>query len=402
MENLFLPILVVVILAIAAVVNYVDGKPERKERVLKIIGKALILVVATVTISILFGGILYGAFAEEEIPWQHAEANGSIEVTLDGETQYFVVFTTEDGNVLSYFDDTEIVKGTQLKVKVSPYGETLDAEKEEPDKFWFPPILMLGAVAPIVKQTKKSIVRVQKMPVEKEKGRTKQDFRLPVGLESKQTTFVYYEGLLRKSVAVESVEKGLQLIKRATDKNYPAYLTAFVPAYNQQAVVATNWLGDLEYWFKTSIYFRVKEAYELLCADDVKTVLKVKYSQNGKKLYHFYPLGDVEIGNFVNVEKVDSFGKKQYKNVQVVDVCKMTKEAIEDLERRENMKIATIHCKYAIDLPECWANWGGSDPRISADEEPQDYDFEADIGAPSEEEIADFQAMREAYGYRLP
>ena len=360
MENLVLPIMVVVILVIAAVVNYVDGKPERKEHVLKFIGKVLILVVATVTISILFGGVLYGAFAEEEIPWQHAEANGSIEVTLD-------------------------------------------TEAEEPEPIWFHPIMLLGAMAPVVRQTKKGIVRVQKMPVEKEKGRTKQDFRLPVDLESKQTTFVYYEGLLRKSVAVDTVDKGLQLIKRAADKNYPAYLTAFVPAYNQQAVVATNWLGDLGYWFKTSIYFRVEEAYKLLCAkDDVKTVLKVKYNQNGKKLYHFYPLGDIEIGKFVNVEKIDSFGKKQYKNVQVVNVCRMTKEDIEDLERKENMKIATIHCKHAIDLPECWADWGGSDPRVSSEEEPQDYDFEADFFAPSEEEIAEFQAMREAYGYRMP
>ena len=79
-----------------------------------------------------------------------------------------------------------------------------------------------------------------------------------------------------------------------------------------------------------------------------------------------------------------------------------SKEDIEDLERKENMKIATIHCKHAIDLPECWADWGGSDPRVSSEEEPQDYDFEADFFAPSEEEIAEFQAMREAYGYRMP
>lgn len=131
MENLVLPILVVVVLAIGAVMNYVDGKPERKERVLKVVGKALALIVATVAISILFGGVLYGAFAEEEIPWQDAVANGSVEVEFNGETAYLVVFTTEEGEVLSYFDDTEIVKGTKLHVKISPYGETIDAEKEE-------------------------------------------------------------------------------------------------------------------------------------------------------------------------------------------------------------------------------------------------------------------------------
>lgn len=281
MENLVLPIIVIVAVAITAVANYVDGKPERKDRVIKIITKALAVTIAVVTISILFGGVLYGALAEEEIPWQHAVANGSVEVEFNGNIEYLVVFTTEDGCVLSYFDDVEIVKGTRLRVKISPYGETLDAEVEEPEPIWFPPILLLGAVTPIVKQNKKGIVRVQKMPVEKEKGRTKQDFRLPVDLESKQITFVYYEGLIRKSVAVDTVDKGLQLIKRATDKNYPAYLCAFVPAYNQQAVVATNWLGDLEHWFKTSIYFRVEDAYKALTADD-KPVPNNKVGKGGK------------------------------------------------------------------------------------------------------------------------
>ena len=282
MENLFsfIPFAAIVVAAVFAVLYSIDKKLAKKIAI-----RTAVFVVAVIAFALIL--TLHGvARAEKEIPWQHAVVNGSVEVEFNGDIEYLVVFTTEDGYVLSYFDDAEIVKGTRIRVKISPYGETLDAEVEEPEPIWFPPILMLGAVAPIVKQTKKGIVRIQKMPVEREKGRTKQDFRLPVALESKQTTFVYYEGLLRKSVAVDTVDNGLQLIKRATDKNYPAYLTAFVPAYNQQAVVATNWLGDLGYWFKTSIYFRVEEAYKALttsvCVKDVVVVKDVPNSKIGK------------------------------------------------------------------------------------------------------------------------
>ena len=352
MENLvsYIPAALIVISAVFAILYGIDEKLAKHIAI-----RTVAFVAAVVAIALILS--LHGVARAE---WGEAIIIDSQPTVYKGE-ECFLISVDIDGEIKEYFDSEDLPKESTILVDYVD-GEILN-RKEEPETIWLPPVLLLGAVTPIVKKNKKGIVRIQKMPVEREKGRTKQDFRLPVDLESKQTIFVYYEGLLRKFVAVDTVEKGLQLIKRATDKNYPAYLTAFVPAYNQQAVVATNWLGDLEYWFKTSIYFRVEEAYNLLCAKDVKTVLKVKYSQNGKKLYNFYPLGDIEIGKFVNVEKIDSFGKKTYKNVQVVDICKMTKETIEDLERRENMKIATIHCKYAIDLPECWTDWGGSDPR---------------------------------------
>lgn len=441
MENMVLPILVVVVLTIAAVMNYIDGKPERKERVLKIIAKALALIVSVVAISILFGGVLYGALAEEEIPWQHAEANGSIEVTLNGKTVYFVVFTTDDGEVLSYFDKTEIVKGTHIRVKISPYGETLDAEVEEPEPVGFPPFCFIGAlVVPVANKIKKYKL-AQTMPP---------DLYLPCKVWDIQVSIVYYINNNRSfnTVALEptiikalkgnkvkdvaesyynTVGRALNLLDRATAKEVPAYVVAYVPEYKQMAVVACNYVGFLEYWRNTAISDKVSAANALLRRDiqmipesaeykpisnkpsitrtpatDVKVIsdkddpfvqiVEVKYSDNDDRTFTFRCRQAHTPGDYVCVfTKRVGEATKTYKNVKVVKYTVMKESEVKALAKSLGYSdISEVYCDKAVDIPEAWKNW-------------RDHADDPELYAPTEEEIADFEAMRETMlgsGYR--
>ena len=82
-----------------------------------------------IAILALFVFVVLGSLAyAEETGWQNATVNGSVEVESDGETLYLVVYTTDDGYVLTYFDDSNVVKGTRIKVNITPAWETIDAE----------------------------------------------------------------------------------------------------------------------------------------------------------------------------------------------------------------------------------------------------------------------------------
>lgn len=84
----------------------------------------IVIAILTLFVFVVLGGLAYA----EETGWQNATVNGSVEVESDGETLYLVVYTTDDGYVLSYFDDNNITKGTRIKVNISSAWETIDAE----------------------------------------------------------------------------------------------------------------------------------------------------------------------------------------------------------------------------------------------------------------------------------
>ena len=83
-----------------------------------------VIAVLALFVFVLLGGLAYA----EETGWQNATVNGSVEIESDGETSYLVVYTTDDGYVLTYFDDCNITKGTRIRVNISPAWETIDAE----------------------------------------------------------------------------------------------------------------------------------------------------------------------------------------------------------------------------------------------------------------------------------
>ena len=84
----------------------------------------VVIAILALFVFVVLGGLAYA----EETGWQNATVDGSVEVESDGETLYLVVYTTDDGYVLSYFDDSNIIKGTRIKVNITPSWETIDAE----------------------------------------------------------------------------------------------------------------------------------------------------------------------------------------------------------------------------------------------------------------------------------
>ena len=208
--------------------------------------KLLVAIVVAMFLVVFLGSLAYA----EESEWQGATVNGSIEVTVKGETLYFVVYTTDDGEILSYFDDTELQRGTRIKVLISQSWETLDAEVEEPEPIWFPSFLLLGAIVPVEKKFK----RAQKMPP---------DFYLPCSLFDKNTYVVYFTNGKKCFVKV-ALSEALEYIRRAESKGVAAFVCTFVEAYKQQAVVACTYCDFLEYWRGTAISDKINDAYKAL------------------------------------------------------------------------------------------------------------------------------------------
>ena len=102
MENLslYLPFVALVAMLVFGVIWAISPKTAGKAAV-----KTVMFIAAVLLVAILLA--IPGLVRAEE--WQEATVNDSVEVTVDGERLYLVVYTTDDGYVLSYFDDCEIV-----------------------------------------------------------------------------------------------------------------------------------------------------------------------------------------------------------------------------------------------------------------------------------------------------
>lgn len=399
--SLYLPFVALVAMLVFGVIWAISPKTAGKAAI-----KTVMFVMAVLLVAAMLA--IPGIVRAEE--WQGATVNDSVEVTLDGETMYLVVYTTDDGYVLSYFDDCELVKGIRIRVKISPYGETLDAELEEPEPIWFPPVLLLGAVAPIEKKFK----RAQKMPP---------DFYLPCSLFDKNTYIVYFTNNKKCFVKV-SLPEALEYVRKAENKSIAAFVCTFVEEYKQQAVVACNYCDFLEYWRGTTISDKINDAYKALTVgvitnnvepkldvdevtvipeaetksaikdkdDPFKQIVEVKYSDNDDKTFTFRCRQAHTPGDYVCVftKRADET-HKTYKNVKVVKHSVMKESEVKALAKSLGYSdITEVYCDKAVDIPEAWSNW-----RDPADD-PELY-------APSAEEIADFEAMRETVlgsGYR--
>ena len=443
MENLILPVAVIAIVVIGALSAYVADDPSRKERAWKIFTLTLVTVVLTVTLSILFGGVLYGcARAEEEgVVVEYTPDEYLIEAAGENE---ILIKVSYEGKWLSLYWDTidESFKPTKIWVRiVDGFCVEADYVEEEPEPIGFPPFCFIGAlVAPVANKSKKYKL-AQTMPP---------DLYLPCKVWEIQVSIVYYVNNNRSfnTVALdpitikalksnkvqdvaeaycETIGKALDLLNRATAKEVPAYIVAYVPAYKQMAVIACNYCGFLEYWRNTAISDKVSAANALLRRDiqmipesaehkpisnkpsiartpatEVKIisdkddpfvqVVEVKYSDYDDKTFTFRCRQAHTPGDYVCVfTKRAGEATKTYKNVKVVKYTVMKESEVKALAKSLGYSdISEVYCDKAVDIPEAWSNW--KDPA----DDPELY-------APTEEEIADFEAMRETMlgsGYR--
>ena len=439
--SLYLPFVALVAKMVFGVIWAISPKTAGKAAI-----KTVMFVMAVLIVAAMLA--IPGIVRAEE--WQGATVNGSVEVSVDDEPLYLVVYTTDDGYVLSYFDDTELSKGTRIRVVVSPYGETVDAEVEE-EPIWFPPFLLFGIVATPVVNKNKKYKFAQTMPP---------DLYLPCKVWDVQISIVYYTDKGRQFSSVvleqttikalksdkvadvakvysESISKAISLLNRATVKEVPAYVVAYVPSYKQMAVVDCNYVGFLEYWRNTTISDKVSAANALLRKDvqiipetsehkpasselsvtrapaaDIKVIsdkddpvrqlIKVKYSDTSEE-YTFRCRKAHTPGDFVCVyTKRKGEEKKTYKNVKVTEYFFLHESEVKALANSFGYSdISEVYCDQAIGDEEAWAYW--FEHCFLTEKDADEYEDVYDYYAPSAEEIADFQSMRETMlgaGYR--
>jgi len=410
MENIlfYIPIALVVISAVFAVLYGIDEKLAKKIAI-----RTVLFVVAVVAFALVL--TLHGAARAE---WIYATVTDSVPAVYKGEECYLVSVDI-NGEIKKYYSSQNLAEDTVVEID---YVNGRIENSREPESIWFPPIMLLGAVAPIIRQKKQGKVRAKTYAPcfwGQHKKSDKNAYIYHFGklgieqitIDTRPTGYVKYgESEEAKKTVCREVARGHQLGK-------PCIAWVYNPVTQQSEVISFAEVGIFERLakysakVKTNLEATRREVFpegfsrvfnEETCKEPKVDIIKVIYSKNGKE-YRFYPIAQHKEGDFCCVEKVNEHGDVTYKNVQVVFVGKETKSSIETFCKTKNIKdLSKEYCRYAIDFPGAWADWGGSDPRVSEEDEPQDYDFEADFFAPSPEEIAEFQAMRDVYGYHLP
>ena len=425
MENLILPIAMIAVVVIGALSAYVADDPARKERAWKIFTLTLITVVLTMTLSILFGGVWYGcAHAEEDgVVVEYTPDEYLIEAADENEILIKVPY---EGKWLSLYWDTinEPFKPTKIWVRIvdSEFCVEADYTVEEPEPIWFPPFILVGAVAaPVASKNKKNKMIQRLVPdlyMTTEKYIEGIPPKLAITLTSKKTyVFVCVEDGTKKLFSIPSgIKRAIEEINRIEK---PAFATTFVESYKQQAVVACNYKAHLEYWRGTGISDRIDEAYKKLDVkvlsnttpsisvkdvpvvkadkdDPFKQIVEVKYSNNDNETFTFRCRQAHTPGDFVCVfTKRAGEIAKTYKNVKVVNYSIVKESQVKAIAKSLGYSdISEVSHDNAIDTEDAWALW--RDTKVNPEDDSELY-------APSAEEIAEFEAMRETMlgsGYR--
>ena len=427
MENLILPVAMIAIVVIGALSAYVADDPARKERAWKIFTLTLVTVVLTMTLSILFGGVWYGcARAEEDgVVVEYTPDEYLIKAADENEILIKVPY---EGKWLSLYWDTsdESFKPTKIWVRIvdGEFCAEADYAVEEPEPIWFPPFILVGAVtAPVASKNKKNKMIQRLVPdlyMTTEKYIEGIPPKLAITLTSKKTyVFVCVEDGTKKLFSIPSgIKRAIEEINRIEK---PAFATTFVESYKQQAVVACNYKAHLEYWRGTGISDRIDEAYKKLDVkvlsnttpnisvkdvpvvkantdkdDPFKQIVEVKYSDNDDNTFTFRCRQAHTPGDYVCVfTKRANETTKTYKNVKVVKCLVMKESEIKALAKSLGYSdISEVSHDYAVDTEEAWRLWRNTE--VDPEDDPELY-------APSAEEIAEFEVMREAYtpaGYR--
>lgn len=249
-----LAVALVLTLGVVVAHNYIVAN---KEKIVKAV-KFFLVMVAVVAVLLLAMAIIPPLARAE---WTEAIVINSIPSIYEGEECYLVSVNI-DGETKRYYSSQNIPEGTIIEVD---YVNGRIENSREPEPIWFPPIMLLGAIAPIVR--KKKVIIKQKMcpdffmTKEKYEKGTKQ--HISINIEDSRTfVFVYNPDRTKQVFAIPSgVEKA---ISEATRINPAAFVTTFVPAYGHQAVVFCNYHEHLGAWLNTSYSEKINEARKLL------------------------------------------------------------------------------------------------------------------------------------------
>lgn len=249
-----LVVALVLTFALVIVRNYVI---TNKEKIIRSI-KFFVVIVAVVTVLLLAMAIIPPLARAE---WIETTVVESVPSVYEGEKCYLVTVNI-NGERKSYYSSQDIPEETVIEVD---YVNGRIENSREPGVFCFPPIMLLGAVAPIVR--KKKIIIKQKMcpdffmTKEKYEKGTKQHISIDLE-DSRAFVFVYNPDRTKQVFAIPSgVEKA---ISEATRISPAAFVTAFVPAYGHQAVVFCNYHEHLGIWINTPQSEKINAARKLL------------------------------------------------------------------------------------------------------------------------------------------
>lgn len=185
-------------------------------------------------------------------------------------------------------------------------------------------------------------------------------------------------GYVKYDESEEAKKTVCQEVARGHKLGKPCIAWVYNPVTQQSEVITFAEIGVFERFakfsekVKTNIATTREEVFpegfsrvfeEETCKEPEVNIIRVIYNKNGKE-YKFYPIAEHKVGDFCCVEKVNEYGDITYKNVKVVFVGKETKSSIKTFCKSKHIEdLSKEYCRYAVDRPECWADWGGSDPR---------------------------------------
>lgn len=395
MENTlsYIPVALIVIGAVFVVLYGIDEKLAKHVAIRTVAFIAAVVAVAAIL-------TLHGAARAEEdgVVVEYTPDEYLIEAA--GENEILIKVPYEERWLSLYWDTIdEAFKPTKIWVRIVDAEFCVEAnyvEEEEPKPIWFPPVFLLGAVAPVVNKNKKNRLVQRLVPdfyMTTERYIPGVPSHMAIELTSLNVyVFVCMEDKTKSLFILPSIEKAISEIDRISK---PAFATAFVKAYEQQAVVYSNYKGHLEYWRCSEFSSRINEAFKKLNIqlipesathkpvskephiartpdtkvisdkdDPFVQIIEVKYSDHDNTTFTFRCRQAHTPGDYVCVftKRADE-AHKTYKNVKVVRYAVIKESEVKALANDLGYSdISEVSHDYAVDTEDAWKLWGGSNP----------------------------------------
>jgi len=246
-----------------AVEHVIEHVTKNKDKVVHDAKMTVAIVICTLVfvLALLIPGAVRGE-ENEKLCWLKVRVNGSVEVMYFGKPAWFVVSTSNEGEIITFFYDKEMRKDEYAYVQVDDNYVVNDVSYYDPSHniIWAP---RFGGVLVIAEEKRRKKVKLQQrlvpdffMTVARFQEGVTPTFAIDL-MSNKVYVFVCMEDGTKALFVLPTLEKAISEVERI-DK--PAFVTCFVKKYGHQAVVYSNFKGHLEFWRGTAQSDRIKAA----------------------------------------------------------------------------------------------------------------------------------------------
>ena len=225
------------------------------------LGVVAVCAVLVLVLMLLIPGAVRGEEAEK-LSWLPVRVNGSVKVIYMGKPAWLVVTTSNEGEIITYFDTKELYEDQWIYVHINTDYEVKGVSYNDPTNIIWAPI---GGVLVVAQEKKRRKIKLCQrlvpdffMTVKKFEQGTPGEFAIDLA-STKVYVFVCLDDGTKALFILPSLEKAMSEVDRI-DK--PAFVTCFVPKYEHQAVVYCNYKGHLEFWRGTAQSDKIRAALQ--------------------------------------------------------------------------------------------------------------------------------------------